>query len=505
MTILLADAGSPDILEVIADLSNDEVFTPPRVANAVLDLLPEHVWSDPDLRWLDPGCKTGVFLREAAKRLMVGLAEAFPDEQERLEHILTNMLYGLAITNLTALMARRTVYCSKDAAGEHATVPMPTSAGNIWMERIDHSYVSGKCTECGASEETMERENRENYAYAFIHEAGRKAMKEEHGMKFDVIVGNPPYQMDSDGNNRTMPLYNLFVDQAKALSPRYIAMIVPSRWMAGGLGLSDFRKEMLADTHIRHLVDFPNANEVFPGVEIKGGVCYFLWDREESGLCDMTVVRGDDAHGPVARNLGEFDVLVRDSRGLDILHKVLKRKEKSLTEILAVDKEFGMTSNFSGYQSTRKPGTIKLYANKGGKRVTGWIARDKIDKSTHLIDTWKVLIPKAGSDGGQKLPDVVLGTPLVAGPPSVCTQTYLFVYVDSEEKALSAESYVKTKFVRFLISLRKLSQDATRATYTWVPQQTWDRTWTDEALYKKYGITKAEQAYIAEMVKEMPA
>ena len=504
MTLLLPDAGQPDILEVIADLSNDEVFTPPRVANAVLDLLPDSVWSNPDLRWLDPGCKTGVFLREAAKRLMVGLVEVFPGEQERLEHILRSMLFGVAVTDLTALMSRRTVYCSKDAAGEHSTVRMSTSNGNIWMRRVEHSYSKGRCSECGASQEMMERENRENYAYAFIHAGGRKSLEEEMNMHFDVIVGNPPYQMDSDGNNRTMPLYNLFVEQAKALNPRYIVMIVPSRWMAGGLGLSEFRSKMLSDTHIRHLMDFPNANEVFPGVEIKGGVCYFLWDRDNTGTCDMTVVRGEQTHGPVARNLGEFDVLVRDSRGLDILHKVHKREETSLTEILAVDKEFGMTSNFNGYQKTRKPGTIKLYANKSGKRVTGWIDLNNVDKSTHLIDTWKVLIPKAGSGGGQKLPDVVLGTPLVAGPPSVCTQTYLFVYVDSEEKALSVESYVKTKFVRFLISLRKLSQDATRSTYTWVPQQTWDRTWTDEELYKKYNITKAEQAYIAKMVKEMP-
>lgn len=503
--MLLQTTTNADILEVISDLSNDEVFTPPKVANAVLDLLPADVWTNPDLRWLDPGSKTGVFPREITKRLMVGLSDAFPDEDARLAHILKNMVHGIAITELTALMSRRSLYCSKDASGPHSTVTMPNPSGNLWFERVDHSYVGGKCSECGASEAQMERENRENYAYAFIHKAGLEAAGKAMEMKFDVIVGNPPYQMDAESGNRTMPLYNIFVDQAKSLNPKYIAMIVPSRWMAGGLGLSEFRGQMLKDTRIRALVDYPNANEVFPGVEIKGGVGYFLWDRDDRGPCEMTVVRGDERHGPVTRDLGEYDVLVRDSRGLEILHKVQGRGEPSLTEILAVDKEFGMTSNFTGFSMTRTAGTIALYANKSGKRIVGWINRDKIDKSVHLIDKWKVLIPKAGSDGGQRLPDVVLGTPLVVAPPSVCTQTYLFVYVDTEAEAKNVESYIKTQFVRFLISLRKISQDATRATYTWVPQQAWDQNWTDAALYEKYGITEEEQAYIASMVKEMPS
>jgi site-specific DNA-methyltransferase (adenine-specific) len=503
MTTGIFIQNQPDILEVISNLSNDEVFTPPRIANAVLDLLPADVWTNPDLRWLDPGCKTGIFPREITKRLMVGLVEAFLDEELRLEHILKNMVFAVAITELTSLMARRTVYCSKDASSEHSSVRMPSSEGNIWMKHVSHTYEKDTCTQCGGAKKNLEREGRENYAYGFIHSAGREAIKKEIGMKFDVIVGNPPYQMDSDGNTRTMPLYNLFVQQAKSLNPKYIAMIIPSRWMASGLGLNDFRAEMLADTRIRTLVDFPNASEVFPGVEIKGGVSYFLWDRDNSGTCKMTLVRGADKYGPIDRNLGEFDVLVRDSRALEILHKIQKREETSITKILAVDKEFGMTSNFTGYEMTRTAETIAIYANRQGKRIKGWIKRYNLDKSIHLIDKWKVLIPQAGSDGGQKIPDVVLGTPLVVGPPSVCTQTYLFLHLDSESEAMSAESYIKTKFVRFLISLRKISQHATRSTYTWVPIQSWDKQWTDGDLFEKYDITKDEQAYISEMIKAM--
>ena len=497
--------SQPDILEVISNLSNDEVFTPPRVVNAVLDMLPESVWSDPTLRWLDPGCKTGVFPREITKRLMRGLADAIPDEADRLDHILRTMVFAIAITEITSMMARRTLYCSKNASGEHSAVALPSSDGHVWFERIEHPYVNGRCSECGGSEAQLEREGRDNYAYAFIHDAGRALLKKEIDMKFDVIVGNPPYQMDAESGNRTMPIYNLFVDTAKSLNPRYIAFIMPSRWMAGGLGLGEFRAEMLTDKRTRKLVDFPNASEVFPGVEIKGGVCYLLWDRDQPGPCDMTIVRGGEAHGPVPRDLGQFDVLVRDSRGLEILEKVLKVGEDSIIEMLSADKEFGMTSNFSGYSMKKTAGTVPIYANRGGQRVVGYMKRSAVEKSTHLIDTWKVLVPKAGSDGGQKLPDVVLGSTQVAPSPSVCTQTYLFFFVASESEAMSIQTYVRTRFFRFLVSLRKSTQDATRSTYTWVPQQSWTKTWTDEELFKKYKITKREQAYIAEMVKEMPA
>jgi len=503
MMLAQSMSSQPDILEVISDLSNDEVFTSPNLANKILDLLPQDVWTNQNLRFLDLGAKTGVFLREITRRLMAGLSSTIEDEQLRLEHILKKMVFGIAVTELTSLMSRRTLYCSKDASSQFSVVQMESPAGNIWFERTEHSYVNGKCSECGGVEAQLERPGRENYSYALIHESGRKAIREAMEMKFDVIVGNPPYQMESDGNNRTLPLYNLFVDQAMALNPRYIAMITPSRWMAGGLGLTDFRDRLLKDRRFSALVDYPNASEVFPGVEIKGGVSYFLWDKAHSGDCETTIVRGEETHGPVSRNLAEFDILVRDSRGLQILKKVLQSQEPSLVDILAADKEFGMTSNFTGYDMKQAPGKIAIYANSSGKRIQGWIPKKDIQKSPHLIGNWKVMVPKAGSDGGQKLPDIVLGSPFVASPPSVCTQTYLFVFVDSEKEARSVDSYLRTRFVRFLISLRKISQDATRATYTWVPQQDWAELWSDERLYKKYGITPSEVEYIEYMVKEM--
>lgn len=324
-------------------------------------------------------------------------------------------------------------------------------------------------------------------------------------MKFDVIVSNPPYQMGSDGGTRDIPIYNKFVDQAKKLKPRFLSMILPSRWMAGGLGLSDFRKSMLSDRRIRKLVDYERMDAVFPGVDFEGGVCYFLWDRDNEGDCEVTSISADETIGPVARDLNEFDVFVRDIRALKILRKVLKAGEPSITEILSVDKEFGWTSNFDGFHKEKQnPNDVALHYNRKGKRLIGWINRNDIVKSTHLIDTWKVMVPKAYGERGTR-PATVLGPSFVAESPSVCTQTYLFFYVSSERQANSLNSYLRTRFFRFLVSLRKISQDATRSTYTWVPRQPWNRTWTDEVLYEKYRLTQDEIAFIESMIRPMEA
>lgn len=505
MTTGYLQPNQPDILEVISNLSNDEVFTPPKVANAILDLLPTEVWTDPTLRWLDPGCKTGIFPREITKRLMVGLAEAIPDKTSRLKHILGNMVFALAITDLTSMMARRTLYCSKDATGEFSAVRFARRNGNIWHDRVEHKFDKNRCGECGGTHDQLEIAGRDNYAYGFIHADGRSKIEKEMDMKFDVIVGNPPYQMDADGGNRTMPIYNIFVDEAKKLNPRYIVFVIPSRWMAGGLGLGEFRTEMLSDRRIRTIVDFPKASEVFPGVEIKGGVCYFLWNRDQPGDCAVTTIRGDEVQGPVDRTLGEFDVFVRDKRALTILHKVIKKNEPTLSEVMSARTAFGVLSNFTAYSKTKRRGDVRYYATSPRGRVEAWIDRSEALTNHDSINCWKAMVPKAGSDGGQTLPDVVLGQPWIAEPPSICTQSFLFVCADNREETESIASYYRTRFLRFLVALRKITQDTTRDSYTWVPQQVWDRIWSDAELYKKYRITKDEQAYIETMIKEMSA
>lgn len=501
----------PDILEVIANLSNNEVFTPPRVANAVLDLLPEHVWTDPNLRWLDPASKTGVFPREITRRLMVGLADAIPDESGRLRHILTKMVHAIAITDMTAMMSRRSLYCSKDASSAYASEPMKSPTGNVWFSRVEHAFNNaGRCSECGGSRVQLEVSGRDNHAYGLIHEDGRAKLQEAFEMKFDVVVGNPPYQMEADAEGKNVnALYDAFVDQARAFNPKFVAMIIPGRWLAGGRGLDEFRASMLSDKKIRHIVDYPNAKEIFPGVEIKGGVLYFLWDRDNSGDCMVTTMRGGQTFGPISRKLNEYDIFVRESRALPILKRVLTHSEPALSEIISTRDPFGpaLGSNFSGFRKgARKTGDIKLHMVVGGKRVEKWVAPDVVSRNHDLIDQWKLFVPKAGSDGGQKIPDVVLGRPIIGERNSICSPTYLVVGPFASLSAVeSAFSYFQTRLLRFLVSLSKISQNSTQRNYLWVPQQSWDRTWTDSDLYDKYGITKEEQAYIESMVKEMPA
>jgi site-specific DNA-methyltransferase (adenine-specific) len=506
---------NPDVLTCIANLSNDEVFTPPELANKMLDMLTEawskdnsgaNIWENKNIKFLDPCTKSGVFLREITSRLIIGLENEIPNLQQRVDHILSKQVFGIGITKLTSLLARRSVYCSKNADGEHSIAKsLKSKNGNIWFEKTNHLWVGDRCKFCNSAKSIFNRDDGfETHAYAFIHTNDIKLWITKtfgEGMQFDVIIGNPPYQLASDGGTRDVPIYQNFVEQAKSLEPRYLALVIPSRWMASGLGLTEFRKTMLEDRHVRELVDYPVASDVFPGVDIMGGVCYFLRDSTYKGQTIVKTIRGEETIGPYVRDMGEFDIFVRDSRAISILRKVLNHKEDSINTLLARDKEFGWTSNFTGFEDKKIQGHIPLYYIRSAKRNVGYIARKEVSKSEHLIDTWKVLVPKA--HGGSKIPDVVLGKPLIASSPSVCTQSFLFFYVNSEKEAKSLQSYYSTLFFRFLVSLRKITQDATHSTYTWVPIQPWNRVYEDEYLYKKYDINEEEINYIKQMIKPM--
>jgi site-specific DNA-methyltransferase (adenine-specific) len=514
---LVIQGRNPDVLTCIANLSNDEVFTPPEFANQMLDSVEQawaeshggaSIWEDPTVRFLDPFTKSGVFLREITKRLVDGLTDRIPDLTERVDHVLTQQIYGIGITELTSLLARRSLYCSKWANGVHSIAKsFTTETGNVWFERMDHEWVGAKCRFCGAPKLIFDRDAAlETHAYAFIHADDiQQRLSEIFGadMKFDVVIGNPPYQMTGGaGGSSDSSIYQLFVQQAKKLEPRLLCMVIPSRWLAGGRGLDDFRQEMLQSQQLVQLVDYPVSKEVFPSVEVKGGICYFLWALGHNGECQVTVIRGSEQL-TTSRKLDEFDVFVRDPRAAGILRKVLNKGEDSITTMLTADTPFGIATNFDGFHSSERRGDVALYYVRSGKRAVGYVSRETITKNAHLLDKWKVLAPKAGSDGGQKIPDSVLGKPWICPPPAASTQTFLAFWVDSEDEALSVESYYKTKFFRHLVSLRKFTQDALRPMYTWVPVQKWNRRWTDADLYKKYGLTDDEIEYIESVIKPM--
>ena len=500
MSDFYSNMYNPDVLTCLANLSNDEVFTPPEVANRMLDMLPEELWHDSRATFLDPACKSGVFLREIAKRLIEGLQEEIPDLQERIDHIFHKQLYGIAITELTSLLSRRSVYCSKYPNSKYSISLFEDTSGNIRYKRIQHRWQNGKCLFCGASKSEYERGNElETHAYEWIHTI---KPEEIFKMKFDVIIGNPPYQLSDGGNNASAtPIYQLFIQQAKKLSPRYLTMIVPSRWFAGGKGLDSFRNEMIADTRIRELHDYLNASDCFGnGVEIKGGVCYFLWDRDNRGDC---LVATHNSSGIISQQkrymkIGDNDVFIRRNEAVSILEKVSAFKEDSFSTIVSSRRPFGLPTNITG-SKTRGSCDVILY-QRGG---TAFYPLSGLTKNQEWINKYKIYITKA-YNAGDDYPHQILNKPIFGDKGTCCTETYIVLGpFESEKITNNVISYVCTKFFRFLVSLKKISQDATQRVYEFVPMQDFTKTWIDAELYEKYGLTEEEIAFIESMIKPM--
>lgn len=491
---------TPDVLSCLANLSNDEVFTPPDVVNQMLDLLPQELFRDPNATFLDPACKTGVFLREIAKRLIVGLADIIPDLQQRIDHIFHKQLYGIAITELTSLLSRRSLYCSKYPNGEYSISHFTTAEGNIRYRRINHVFINGKCKFCGANKTYDREEEKESHAYEFIHTLTPEKI---FNMKFDVIISNPPYQLSDGGGigSSAMPIYQYFVEQDKKLNPRYIVMITPSRWFAGGKGLDEFRNDMLNDNRIRIIHDFPNASDCFPGVEIKGGVCYFLWDRDNRGLCAVNTHENGNIISTMNRKLLEDgnDVFIRYNSAISIFKKVASKNEPSFMEMVSVRRPYGLSSTFNNY-SKGNAGGIKIYGNKS----YGYLDKNFIvPQNVESVDKYKVFI-SFGYGAGEGFPHQILNKPFIGEMRSCCTETYL--QIGKFDKITTAEnviSYIKTKFFRFLVMLKKNTQNGTRGVYQFVPIQDFSKPWTDEELYKKYNLSQEEIDFIENMIKPM--
>ena len=495
---------NPDVLSCLANLSNDEVFTPPEIVNQMLDMLPQELFKNPDTTFLDPACKTGVFLREIAKRLIKGLEPQFPDLQERIDHIFHKQLFGIAITELTSLLSRRGIYCSKYPNSDFSVSRFDTAEGNIRFKRSPHTWVNKRCIYCGANQEQYERgDELETHAYEFIH---TKDAKEILNMKFDVIISNPPYQLSDGGAQASaMPIQNKFVEQAKKLKPRYLSMIIPARWYAGGKGLDGFRSDMLTDNRLRIIHDFVDASDCFTGVEIKGGVCYFLWGRDNTGECLIHTHKGTQITSTMQRPLLEnnCDTFIRYNEAISILRKVLDKNEQSFADTVFSAKTFGYRTYFTDFdikdESVVKYNNdlILLYANHS----KGYMYRKSFESGREYLDSWKVFIPEAVGSGNMETDEL---KPILGAPKTACTETYIMNGpYRNETEATNAISYIRTKFFHFMLGLKKNTQHTTKSVYQFVPMQDFSKSWTDEELYAKYGLTQEEIDFIESMIKPM--
>lgn len=501
-TDFITGVYNPDVLSCIANLSSDEVFTPPELANEMLDMLPQELFSDPNTTFLDPACKSGVFLREIAKRLLVGLEKSIPDLQQRIDHIFKKQLYGVALTELTSLLSRRGAYCSKYPDGDYSVTKFTTPDGNIRYKKREHSWRGGRCSLCGANQEQYDRgPEMENHAYEFIHVDNPEVLFD---MKFDVIISNPPYHLSDGGGGAgksATPIYQKFVQQALALKPRYVAMIIPSRWYSGGKGLDSFREQMLNDKHVCKIVDFVDSKDCFSsGVDIPGGICYFLWSESHSGDCEVTNVLKRGETDVVTRPLNEYDTFIRQNKAVSVVKKVLAQNEVLMSSTVMSRRPFGIDSNVKFDAN----GDYILRSSAG----TGSVKKDKVTSGHSIIGAWKTIISKVTTEHGG-VPDRegkmrVLAVVESLAPQAVCSESYLVTGVfDTQKEADNLGQYLKTKFVRFLMMQMLASMNMSKSTFSFVPVQDFNHCWTDEELYKKYNLTDDEISLIEATIKPM--
>lgn len=497
----LTNLYNPDVLNCLANLSNDEVFTPPSVVNEMLDLLPISLWSDPNAKFLDPSVKSGVFLREIAKRLLVGLEQEIPDLQQRIDLIFQKQLYGIAITELTSLLSRRSLYCSKYPNGRYSITSFKNADGNILFRRIEHCWRNGRCAFCGASRSEYDRSPElESHAYGFIH---TRHPEELLNMKFDVIIGNPPYQLSDGGAGASAkPIYQHFVIQAKKMKPRFLVMITPSRWFAGGKGLDSFRDEMIRDKQIRKIVDYANAKECFPESSIGGGVNYFLWELDSFGDCEITNIDGSKK-SIVTRPLDEFPFFVRTNNAISIIHKVQNHNEESVSSVVSSRNTFGFPSSTRG-EASPKPDYVRLFSSEGAS----YLPEMDVANGREFVHLNKVMMSKlisehAGEPDKSGMFRVLSRTQLLA-PGDVCTDSYLIAYPNPDKsKVQNFLNYLRTRFSRFLLLQAVTSINLSREKFSLVPLQDFSKSWTDEELYLKYELNEDEITFIESMIRPM--
>lgn len=529
-----------DILETITNVGNDEVFTPKKVCEQMLDSLPDEVWHHPEYKWLNPCSKNGIFEREIALRLDEGLKDIIPDELTRRKHILQEMVFSIGLTKFTSEVARRTLYYCNQAnrkcdgiKGEDGHFVNGFAIGNgTWFidpegniknPTAEHVWTNeNKCKYCGANRLIKDDKNNEilskysdptqieHYAYEFIHHENTESLKARlqkffgrKNMKFDIIIGNPPYQLSDGGAGASAkPIYNNFIEQGLELDPEYLCMIIPSRWYAGGKGLDDFRYKFLHNRHIQKLVDFPNAKDCFPSSSIGGGVCYFLYSKKYTGDCNFISRNATSILSQSKRDLSKHDILLRYDQAETILDKINKKQNKRISSLLFKRNAFGIQSSVRGKNRKDSDRNIKLLSSDG----ISFISINDVVKNQKVVPAFKVFISKLtaehanepSADGKYK----VLSKSGILNPGEVCTESYLiFAPFSKEDSAKNLLNYLHTKFVRLLVLLCVSSINIVWDSFQFVPLMDLSRSWTDQDLYKYFGLDSNEISFIESLIR----
>lgn len=440
-------------------LSDSEIVTPAKVADEMVAILPfEELSEKADAKFLDIASKEGEF--------SVALYRRF-GEKVKLG------LYAIATSSLAYEFTRKV----------YTLLGMP-------VENIYADFTS----------------------YDLIGENNNEIIKQLTDMKFDVIIGNPPYQ-ESDGGAgaSAKPIYNQFVNVSKEVDSTYLCIIMPSRWMAGGKGLDEFRNAMLNDKHIAELHDFMHPEDIFPNTNNRGGVCYFMrnanYDNTEHKVKIVTHYENYSHTAQRSLKTDDLDIFVRDSQAINILNKVVNAIHfQSISTIISARKPFGFESQIiktSIFHDTRDNMDIPILCYGKAARI-GYIELSEIHSHLEWIDKWKVYVPESNNIGTELNDDNQ--NSFVGAPGTICTETYLVVGTEldlTQEKASNLSNYLRTRFARFLLSLAKISQHGTGKTYRFIPLQDFSKSWTDEELYTRYGLTAEETDFIESKIKPM--
>lgn len=498
-----------DILALLNGLrpaaDNANVYTPVKVVKQMLDILPKSLWARKDVKFLDPVCKSGVFLREITKRLVDAHIKddggdlrkiRGKDRLPYIQYVLANQIYGITTTEEAAKVSRRTIYGSQNALSKFSLSEnlFNDAQGNI------------RYLECAS--------NNNKIIYPFLEKSITDIFGED--MQFDVIIGNPPYQDEGgSGGNNDASIYQLFCEKSTALAPKFSSFIIPARWFAAGREnlIGNFRKYMLTSGRIKKLVTFADAGDCFPNIELKGGCCYYLEDRNYNGNCNYELIKAGKVD-KLQRNLNEFDVLIREPLFAQIVRKVnqvrIHEGAGTVDSIISSDTPFGIPSNprtskknpFEVSNAMQGAFNTQLFHIENNDRKVEYVKSTDITKNANDIAFDKVFIP-GGYGAGESFPHQILGEPEIAPQNSVCSQSYLYAKFENSTHAKNFVSYLKTRFFRALVGAIKITQSAPNRVYRFVPLQDFSRPWTDEQLYEKYEITEEEQKFIESMIKPM--